>query len=320
MVVEYPYKGEDGRWYKPCHNCNDIQSYLRYHYALNSFNLKKLCKKCSNRITENCHRGWHREIRLSWFNKFKTSAEIRGIEFNISIDDITNKYFKEKFSVRAIGITMPLIEEIPDSESLISYQARVSNPNNQLNFETADKLLSYCATKGHWSIFDMSNLILEIKAPRDISRQVLRHSSAKFQEYSQRYADISDDMFCLRDIRMQDNKNRQNSITNTYSENEIEEWYKDQEEVIQLIQSKVKKWRTRDVAKECTRVFMPEGLTMSVMCMNATIRTWNHDVGLRTERVLSQDEHCDIADECKKFVLQYFPSLCNILEQDKTIL
>jgi thymidylate synthase (FAD) len=231
-----------------------------------------------------------------------------------------NKYFKEKFSVRAIGITMPLIEEIPDSESLISYQARVSNPNNQLNFETADKLLSYCATKGHWSIFDMSNLILEIKAPRDISRQVLRHSSAKFQEYSQRYADISDDMFCLRDIRMQDNKNRQNSITNIYSENEIEEWYKDQEEVIQLIQSKVKKWRTRDVAKECTRVFMPEGLTMSVMCMNATIRTWIHYVGLRTERGVSQDEHCDIADECKKFVLQYFPSLCNILEQDKTIL
>lgn len=223
-------------------------------------------------------------------------------------------HFKDKFSVEAIGITVPLVDYIPDSEGLISYQARVSNPNNQLDFESADKLLAYCARNGHWSVFDMANIVLEIKAPRDISRQVLRHASAKFQEFSQRYADVTDDMFCLRDLRKQDDKNRQNSIAGTFSIDDETEWFADQEEVIALIQDKVKKWRSKGAAKECTRVFMPEGLTMSAMYMNATVRTWIHYTGLRTERGVTQDEHCDIADVCRSFLLQYFPSLTLVLE------
>lgn len=224
-------------------------------------------------------------------------------------------HFKDKYSVTAIGITTPLVDYIPDSEGLISYQARVSNPNNQLDFNSADKLLAYCARHGHWSVFDMANIVLEIKAPRDISRQALRHSSAKFQEFSQRYADVTDDMFCLRDLRKQDTKNRQNSIAGAFSVEEENEWYADQVEVIELVQSKVKKWRSRDAAKECTRVFMPEGLTMSAMYMNGTVRTWVHYTGLRTERGVTQDEHCDVADACKEFLLKYFPSLSQVLKE-----
>ena len=558
------------------------------------------------------------------------------------------QHFKDKYKVTPIGITTPLVDFIPDSEGLISYQARVSSPNNQQNFETADKLLAYCARHGQWSIFDMSNLVLEITAPRDISRQVLRHSSAKFQEFcvaegtkihtmtasgslnkvaiedlykrynsdqywgmssklvrvydeksgkfisakikevfdtgvksvykmtldngktitstkdhkfltrfgfkrledidvgdfigcngdvcyqnydwmkkskeeslrcgggvqyiadkadvsyhtirkllkilnlkftkkevasyteiwnkglpkelqpnfgkfhssevrekqrnssrrgensefykhgngktwrksvniwsrgykselftkqggvcaisgkpldlnncdvdhvkpvfkypelafdplnlrliskeehlkkstkemtesrivpryspvksieyvgemktydlevdheshnyvadgivthnSQRYADVTDDMFCLRDLRAQDDKNRQNSISGVFSDDDIDEWYKDQQEVIDLVQSKVKKWRSKDAAKECTRVFMPEGLTMSNMYMNGTVRTWIHYSGLRGKRGETQDEHCDVADACKQFLLKYFPSLSKVLSEQK---
>lgn len=539
-------------------------------------------------------------------------------------------HFKEKIQVNAIGLTMPLVDYIPDSEGLISYQARVSNEGNQLDFDTADGLLAYCARNGHWSIFDMANLVLEIKAPRDISRQVLRHSSAKFQEFciagesrvytdkgytridslhavqkaggqlplakvfdeetkefclvpikevfdtglkevykvttknnrtinttlshkfltkdsfkelgdlsigdligtngipcyqnedwlslakeesiknkgglsyiaekagvtthtirkwlkrnnlqftkqevasytpiwnkgipmenqprfgkllseetrglmrksatkgecsnlwrggvvregrqeiwdwqhkyrnklmkmfnntcalckkkgtleidhikpvksypelskefenlqvlckdchqsksnnelvtspnfsevvsiemvgvvqtydlevdhvshnyvangivthnSQRYADVTDDMFCLRDMRMQDTKNRQNSLADSFSAEQEEEWYKDQQEIIDKVQEVTKKWRSREVAKECTRVFMPEGLTMSNMYMNGTVRTWIHYAGLRTERGVTQDEHCDVADKCREYLMKYFPSLTKVLE------
>lgn len=229
------------------------------------------------------------------------------------------QHFKEKIFVRPIGITMPLISEIPDSEGLISYLARISNPDNQMNFETADKLLAYCARNSHWSVFDMVNLVIEIKAPRDICRQVLRHSSMKFQEYSQRYADVGEDMFCLRDLRKQDNKNRQNSIAGVYTEEQVAEWFADQQEVLDLVQSKISKWRTKgvDAAKECTRVFLPEGLTMSSMSANGTVRSWIHYTGLRTERGVTQDEHCDIADACKDALMEHFPTLAMVLKEQQ---
>jgi thymidylate synthase (FAD) len=230
---------------------------------------------------------------------------------------LNTKHFKDKLEVNAISIMTPLVDYIPDSEGLISYQARVSNEGTQLEFETADRLLAYCARNGHWSVFDMSNLILEIKAPRDISRQILRHSSAKFQEFSQRYADVTDGMFCLRDLRKQDTKNRQNSIAGAFTAEEEAEWFADQQELLDLVQSKVKKWRSREAAKECTRVFMPEGLTMSKMYMNATVRTWIHYTGLRKKRGETQDEHCDVADKCREYLLQHFPSLCKVLENNK---
>ena len=188
-----------------------------------------------------------------------------------------------------------------------------------MNFETADKLLAYCAKHSHWSVFDMVNLVIEIKAPRDICRQVLRHSSMKFQEYSQRYADVGEDMFCLRQLRKQDTKNRQNSIAGAYTPEQETEWFADQEEVLCLVQSKISKWRAKGVgaAKECTRVFLPEGLTMSSMSANGTVRSWIHYTGLRSERGVTQDEHCDISDACREFLLEYFPSLTKVLEEQK---
>ena len=112
--------------------------------------------------------------------------------------------------VKAIGVTQPLVDFIPDSEGIISYAARVSAPQNQTNFDTADKLLGYCAKHAHWSVFETCSITMEIEAPRDICRQILRHRSFSFQEFSQRYAEATD--FCTREARLQDRKNRQNSI------------------------------------------------------------------------------------------------------------
>ncbi len=123
--------------------------------------------------------------------------------------------------VRLIGITKPTVDFIPDSEGIVSFCARVSNPSNQDNFETANKLLAYCVKNHHWSVFDMVNLVVEVETPRDIARQILRHSSMKFQEFSQRYAEAQN--FVIRDARMQDQKNRQNSIE--CEDGDIKEWW-----------------------------------------------------------------------------------------------
>ncbi len=103
MVDIYPYKGSDGRWYKPCSKCNKICSYLRYHYALESYKLNKLCKSCSNKETDNCHRGWYRGIRISWFNKFKISAAYRNIDFEITMDDVADLINKQNFKCSLSG-------------------------------------------------------------------------------------------------------------------------------------------------------------------------------------------------------------------------
>jgi thymidylate synthase (FAD) len=136
-------------------------------------------------------------------------------------------------------------------------------------------------------------MVLEIKAPRDISRQVLRHRSGAFQEFSQRYADVSDDMFCLRELRMQDDKNRQNSIKTENSGYEME-WEKDQEELISWIKQLQSKWRGYGAAKEVVRVLMPEGLTMSCMYVNFNVRSLVHYINLRKGNG-TQLEHQDVA-------------------------
>lgn len=209
-------------------------------------------------------------------------------------------------SVRAIGSTTPLVPEIPDTEGIISYCARVSNPNNQTNWETAEGLLNYCIKHSHWSVFETANVLMEIKAPRDISRQILRHRTATFQEFSQRYADVSDDMFCQRELRFQDHTNRQNSIhVNSVWE---DEWYQDQEELLEHVKKLQAKWRGLDAAKECVRVFMPEGLTMSTMYMNATVRTWLHYVDLRGGHG-TQKEHIEVAVQCREVLAGLLPTL-----------
>lgn len=214
--------------------------------------------------------------------------------------------------VRIIGVTTPVVDFIPDSEGIISYAARVSAPQNQENFDTADRLLTYCAKNSHWSVFEMSNAVIELKAPRDISRQVLRHKSAAFQEFSQRYAEVDEQMFVLREARLQDSKNRQNSIAieDAFLQ---EEWEERQTRVI-LEAVKQYQWAIKNgIAKECARVVLPEGNTMSNMYMNATMRTWLHYCGLRSGNG-TQLEHIWLAERCREVLREYFPNLVKFME------
>lgn len=220
---------------------------------------------------------------------------------------------KDKVSVKPIAITMPLLENIPDAQALIAYCARVSSPANQNSHESADKLLSYCARNGHWSVFEQVDLTLEFEVPRDISRQIIRHRSGMPQEFSQRYADVTEDMFCIRDLRLQDEKNRQNSIILDDSHEWHEEWRKDQEEVLELVRSLQSKWRAREAAKEVVRVIMPEGLTMSRMYFKAPIRSWMFYCKIRSEKGVTQEEHTWVAEMARDCLLEYFPCLSEFI-------
>lgn len=214
---------------------------------------------------------------------------------------------KFKVNVKIVGATEPSVDYIPDSESIISYAARVSNPQNQENFDTSEKLLKYCAAHKHWSVFETVNVLMEIKAPRDISRQVLRHASAKFQEFSQRYAEVTDDMFVLREARMQDLKNRQASID--IDDNSIqEEWDRYQTKVLDSVKEAYNWAISKGIAKECARVVLPEGNTMSSMYMNANLRTWIHYCQVRKD-ISTQKEHRMVAEEVWNILKQKYSFL-----------
>ncbi len=231
--------------------------------------------------------------------------------FDNLFNDLLEKEMKKDLmrdfiSVTPIAMTQPLVDFIPDGEGLMAYCARVSNPSNQTNFATADGLLSYCAREGHWSVFEMVNVVLEIKAPRDISRQILRHRSGAFQEFSQRYADVTDNMFCLREMRMQDEKNRQNSLQVTEDHPWIVEFENDQLKLIEMEREIVRKWRERGIAKECTRVFWSEGLTMSSMYVNFNVRSLAHWMKVRSGNG-TQKEHVMVAEAAMKACEPLFP-------------
>ena len=214
-------------------------------------------------------------------------------------------------SSRVIAMTQSVVDFIPDSEGVLSYTARASNEGNQLNFETGKGLLDYCARHGHWSVFEMVNVVIELETPRDISRQVLRHKSACFQEFSQRYAEVDESMFILREARLQDTKNRQNSIV-TDDPKLKESWEKAQREVLSKSLKEYQWALSQGIAKECARVLLPEGLTMSRTYMNANMRTWVHYCGLRGGNG-TQAEHTWLSNECKKAILSYFPNLEKLL-------
>lgn len=220
---------------------------------------------------------------------------------------------KDKIKAKVVGVTTPVVDYIPDSEGIISYCARVSNPNNQDNFDTAQGLLKYCIRNAHWSIFEMCNVVVEIEIPRDISRQALRHTTAKFQEFSQRYAEVTDDMFCIREARLQDKKNRQNSIE-TDDEDLVAWWENTQQEVIDFVSYKYKQALDKGIAKESARVILPEGNTMSRMYMNANMRTWLHYIDLRSGNG-TQKEHIWLAEECRKVIREYMPTLIGMLDK-----
>lgn len=207
--------------------------------------------------------------------------------------------------VKLIAVTKPVVDYIPDAQGLISHTARVSNEENQNNYDTAEGLLNYCIRSNHWSVFEISNAVMEIKAPRDIARQILRHRSNRFQEFSQRYALVSN--FIIREARLQDQKNRQNSIETQDAELKAE-WEKRQQEVIDLVKSHYDWAISNNIAKECARVILPEGNTMSTMYMNGTIRDWYHYAELRDGNG-TQKEHEAVAKLAKQELLKQFPVL-----------
>jgi len=188
----------------------------------------------------------------------------------------------------------------------IAYCARVSNPSNQISSATSEKLLRYLIKHGHWSPFEMASICLEIDTTRDIARQILRHRSFSFQEFSQRYADPTMDLaFETREARLQDNKNRQNSIETDNIQLQ-KTWEQKQLTIIEQAQ-KVYRWAIENnIAKEQARALLPEGLIQSRLYMNGTIRSWMHYIKLRST-FGTQKEHVEIAKECGKVIEPIFP-------------
>lgn len=214
---------------------------------------------------------------------------------------------------RVIGVTTPVVDFIPDSEGIVSFCARVSNPNNQANFDTASGLLKYCMKHHHWSVFDMANLVIEVEAPRDIARQVLRHGSMRFQEFSQRYAEAQD--FVIREARLQDKKNRQNSIE-TDDRELHKEWHRRQQDIIRMVRENYEWALSNNIAKECARVILPEGNTMSYMYCNATVRSWITYLNVRDDEGVTQKEHVVLARKIKPAIIEHFPFMKEVLKEN----
>jgi thymidylate synthase (FAD) len=199
-----------------------------------------------------------------------------------------------------------LPEYIKTPQELVAYCARVSNPANQLNIETSEKLIKYLVKHQHWSPLEMVSACLEIETTRDIARQILRHRSFSFQEFSQRYADPVKDLdFEYRDCRLQDLKNRQNSIEGADSDLQYA-WYVAQRELIEKARETYKWAIDNGIAKEVARAVLPEGLTKSRMYMNGTLRSWIHYIELRSANG-TQKEHMEIAKACAEVIAKIFP-------------
>jgi len=219
-------------------------------------------------------------------------------------------------TARIIAVTQPTINKIDGPMSVdefVAYVARVSNPSNQNNTDTAPKLLRYLAKHKHWSPFEMVHIVMEINTTRDIARQVLRHRSFSFQEFSQRYADPTQDLgFVTREARLQDTKNRQNSIE-TDDPFLQKDWKTYQAEVIESAQEAYKWAIENGIAKEQARSVLPEGLTSSRLYMAGSLRSWIHYAQVRSD-VSTQKEHRDIAVDAWYQITAQFPSLTDALD------
>ena len=197
-------------------------------------------------------------------------------------------------------------EGLTDAQELIAFCARVSNPSNQFNMETADKLIRYLIKHKHWSPLEMVSACLEIETTRDIARQILRHRSFSFQEFSQRYADPTKDLdFVLREARLQDEKNRQNSIE-TNDPALAAWWDAKQKFIIDTVRKTYAEAIERGIAKEQARAILPEGNTVSRLYMNGTLRSWVHFIELRSSNG-TQKEHMEVARECANVIAEAFP-------------
>lgn len=218
--------------------------------------------------------------------------------------------------VKLVSFSSPSLEGVETPTDLIAYCARVSNPANQNNSETAVKLIKYLIKHKHWSPLEMVSVCLEIETTRDIARQILRHRSFSFQEFSQRYADPTKELeFVTREARLQDLKNRQNSVI-TDNVGLALTWENEQMRVIEEAKRAYKWAIDNGIAKEQARAVLPEGLTMSRMYMNGTLRSWLHYIQLRSENG-TQREHMEIARECASVIAGIFPEIFSITEEQK---
>jgi thymidylate synthase (FAD) len=221
--------------------------------------------------------------------------------------------------VRLISYSQPppnLDENQPTEslENIVAYCARVSNPSNQNNTKTNERLISYLIDHQHWSPLEMVSICLEIETTRDIARQILRHRSFSFQEFSQRYA-VADLGFVKKEARIQDTKNRQNSIEcENYKLNE--EWENVQDRISEMAETAYQWALDNGIAKEQARAVLPEGMTVSRMYMNGTLRSWVHYIQLRSGNG-TQKEHREIALESAKVIEQIFPMIKKFITDDK---
>lgn len=219
--------------------------------------------------------------------------------------------------VKLVGITKPVIDGVDTAEDLVAYAARVSNPANQNNNLTSGKLLKYLINNEHWSPLEMVHVVMEINTTRDIARQILRHRSFSFQEFSQRYADARNMSFRKREARLQDQTNRQNSIET--SDDELSGVWDAYQTRVQHEAIKAYDWAIRNgLAKEQARVVLPEGMTNSRLYMAGTLRSWLHYCLLRRDNG-TQKEHREIAMEALKVLSVEFPSITEIVNEKESI-
>jgi thymidylate synthase (FAD) len=221
-------------------------------------------------------------------------------------------------NVKIISYSKPskeiISEGLYDIQELIAYCARVSNPANQFNTETSEKLIGYLVKHAHWSPLEMVSACLEITTTRDIARQILRHRSFSFQEFSQRYADPTRELdFVLRDARLQDPRNRQNSLENTNPAIESF-WQNQQRKVIEASKSAYEWAIANGIAKEQARAVLPEGLMESRLYMNGTLRSWIHYIQLRSANG-TQKEHIEIAKACASVIAEIFPLASQLVQK-----
>ena len=216
-------------------------------------------------------------------------------------------------NVELVSYTKSEVEGIDNLQELVAYCARVSNPDNQLNNETSEKLITYLIENEHWSPFEMVYVVMEIHTTRDIARQILRHRSFSFQEFSQRYANPTKELnFVNREARLQDKTNRQNSIKN----DDLVLSMKFQTKQSELIESALKYYKDAiedGIAKEQARCFLPEGLMLSKLYMNGNLRSWIHYIQLRSSNG-TQKEHMEIAKECACVIYKVFPLISKFVK------
>jgi len=215
-------------------------------------------------------------------------------------------------SVKLVSITQPKIDGVKTAEDLVVYCARVSNPQSQEAGENPERLLRYCIRKGHWSVFEMADMTLEIVAPRDVTRQMIRHYSFRFQEFSQRYAVVTE--FQMRECRLQDDTNRQNSIE-CADGNPVAGWWRQIQEIVASESRAAYDEAIRSgIAKEVARAVLPEGLTMSRLYMHGSLRSWLFYCRLRMKPE-TQKEHREIAAKCWEIVSEQFPTVAAAFEE-----